>query len=63
MGIIKLMPRLPKQDTELLEAALIGFQQKRDQLEQKIADLRSQIARECGLSAGSRRRGCRRVRT
>ena len=43
MGIIKLMPRSPKQDTELLEAALIGFQQKRDQLEQKIADLRSQI--------------------
>src|SRR5580658_10863281 len=37
------MPRLPKQDTELLEAALIGFQHKRDQVEQKIADLRSQI--------------------
>jgi hypothetical protein len=43
MGIINVMPRLPKQDTELLEAALIGFQHKRDQLEQKIADLRSQI--------------------
>jgi hypothetical protein len=26
--IIKLMPRPPKQDTELLEAALIGFQHK-----------------------------------
>jgi hypothetical protein len=43
MGIIILMPRLPKQDTELLEAALIGFQHKRDQLEQRIAELRSQI--------------------
>lgn len=41
--IIKLMPRSPKQDTELLEAALIGFQHKRDQVEQKIAELRSQI--------------------
>jgi cell division septum initiation protein DivIVA len=41
--IIKLMPRTPKQDTELLEAALIGFQHKRDQVEQKIAELRSQI--------------------
>ena len=41
--IIKLMPRTPKQDTELLEAALIGFQHKRDQVERKIADLRSQI--------------------
>ena len=50
MGIIKLMPRSPKQDTELLQAALIGFQQKRDQLEQKIADLRSQI----GGNAASR---------
>jgi cell division septum initiation protein DivIVA len=40
---IKLMPRSPKQDTELLEAALIGFQHKRDQVEQKIAELRSQI--------------------
>jgi len=37
------MPRLPKQDTELLEAALIGFLQQRDQIEQKIADLRSRI--------------------
>ena len=42
-GIIKLMPRSPKQDTELLEAALIGFQHKRDKVEQKIAELRSQI--------------------
>lgn len=41
--IIKLMPRPPKQDTELLEAALIGFQHKRDQVEQKIAELRSRI--------------------
>src|ERR1019366_9916474 len=43
MGIINLMPRSPKQDTELLEAALIGFQHRRDQVEQKIAELRSQI--------------------
>lgn len=43
MGIIKLMPRLPMQDTELLEAALIGFQHMRDEVEQKIASLRSQI--------------------
>jgi hypothetical protein len=41
--IIKLMPRPPKQDTELLEAALIGFQHRRDHVEQKIAELRSQI--------------------
>lgn len=31
------------QDTELLKAALIGFQQMRDHVEQKIADLRSRI--------------------
>jgi hypothetical protein len=37
------MPRLPKQDTEILEAALIGFQHMRDQLEDKIAALRSQV--------------------
>jgi len=43
MDIIILMPRTPKQDTELLEAALIGFQHRRDQVEQKIAELRSQI--------------------
>ena len=43
MGIIDLMPRTPKQDTELLEAALIGFQHRRDQVEQKIAELRNQI--------------------
>jgi peptidoglycan hydrolase CwlO-like protein len=43
VDIIKLMPTSLKQDTELLEAALIGFQHKRDQLQQKIAELRSQI--------------------
>ena len=37
------MPQPPKQDTELLEAALIGFQYKRDQVEQKITELRSQL--------------------
>jgi len=31
------------QDNEILEAALIGFQHLRDQVEQKIAALRSQI--------------------
>jgi hypothetical protein len=30
-------------DTEILEAALIGFQHRRDQIEEKIAALRSQI--------------------
>jgi hypothetical protein len=42
------------QDNEVLEAALIGFQHLRDQVEQKIAALRSQIgappARRLGLS-------------
>jgi cell division septum initiation protein DivIVA len=38
------MPRSQKQDIELLEAALIGFQYKREQVEQKISELRSQIA-------------------
>ena len=37
------MPLAPKQDTQLLEAALIGFQQMRNQIEQKIAELQSQI--------------------
>ena len=41
--IIRLMPTSSMHDKELLEAALIGFQYKRDQLEQKIAELRSQI--------------------
>ena len=36
--------RLPKQDTELLDAALIGFQHMRDQIAQKITDIRSQLA-------------------
>ncbi len=40
----KTAARLSKQDIELLEAALIGYQHKRDQAEQKIAELRSQIA-------------------
>jgi cell division septum initiation protein DivIVA len=42
-GSGKTAARLPKQDTELLEAALVGFQHRRDQIEQKIAELRSQI--------------------
>ena len=39
----KTAARLPKQDTELLEAALIGLQHRRNQIEHKIAELRSQI--------------------
>jgi hypothetical protein len=42
-SIIGSMTRLPKQDTELLEAALIGFQHKKTQIEQKIAELRSHV--------------------
>jgi hypothetical protein len=37
------MPRLPKQDTELLEAALIGFLHQKDEVQRKIAELRSRI--------------------
>jgi len=37
------MPKSPKQDTELLKAALIGFQHQRAEVEQKIAEIRSQI--------------------
>jgi hypothetical protein len=47
------MPRPPKQDTELLEAALIGFQHRRDQVEQKIAELRSQIGGQPASAAAS----------
>lgn len=38
-----MMPQTPKQDIQLLEAALIGYQHQRDELEQKIADLQRQI--------------------
>jgi len=37
------MPRPTKQDNEILEAALIGFQHQRDQIQQKIAELQSRI--------------------
>jgi len=47
------MPRLPKQDTELLEAALIGFLQQRDQIEQKIAEIRSRIGGRATSQAAS----------
>jgi len=58
------MPQAPKQDTQLLEAALIGFQHMRSQIEQKIADLKSQIGGANGrtsaggsaLSGGATRR-------
>jgi hypothetical protein len=42
-SIIRLMPRPSKEDTLILEAALIGFQQMRGELEQKIASIRGQI--------------------
>ena len=44
------MSRLSKQDAETLEAALIGFQYMRDQVELRIAELRGQI----GAQAASR---------
>lgn len=47
------MPRPPKQDIELLEAALIGFQHRRDQVEEKIAELRSRIAGTASPKSGS----------
>ncbi|HUO28413.1 MAG TPA: hypothetical protein VMU80_04280 [Bryobacteraceae bacterium] len=37
------MAQTNKQDRELLEAALIGFQRMREQLDQKIADLSGQL--------------------
>src|ERR1700721_2238584 len=37
------MPRLPKQDNELLEAALIGFQRQKEEIGAKIAELRSRL--------------------
>ncbi len=37
------MARLPKQDTELLEAALAGFLYQKEQVERRIAELRARI--------------------
>jgi hypothetical protein len=37
------MPQLPSQDTELLEAALIGFMHQKEKVEQKIEELHSRI--------------------
>ncbi|MGO4882969.1 MAG: hypothetical protein ACLP59_19435 [Bryobacteraceae bacterium] len=37
------MPRPSKQDTQLFEAALIGFEHMRDEVERKIAELRSHM--------------------
>jgi hypothetical protein len=47
------MPRLAKQDVELLEAALIGFEQKRDEIEQKIAELRSRLGGQSATRASN----------
>ncbi len=37
------MPKAPQHNTEILEAALIGYQHLRDQVDQRIAELRGQI--------------------
>ena len=42
-SIIEFMPRKPNTSNDILEAALIGFQHLRSQLEQKISDLRTQL--------------------
>jgi len=42
------MPRPRKQDHELLEAAIAGFQHMRNELDQKIAALRSQLGTNAG---------------
>jgi len=47
------MPREPKQDRELLEAALIGFEQMRERLQSKIAELRSQIGGSSWSGSGA----------
>ena len=52
------MPQLPKQDIELLEAALVGFMHQRDEVERKITELRSRIGETsanhpAGVNAGS----------
>lgn len=46
-----MMPQLLKQDVELLEAALIGFQHRRNEVEQKIAELRHQVGGHPASSA------------
>ena len=45
------MARLSKQDIEILEAALIGYQKHREELEQKIADLRSLMRGSAGTNS------------
>lgn len=40
-------------DIELLEAALIGFQHRRDEIEKKIADLRRLIGGHTGSADGN----------
>jgi hypothetical protein len=62
--IIAVMPRMPKIDPELLQAALIGFQQRATEIEERMAELRRQIGRRGGARipeaevapAGKRRR-------
>src|ERR1700744_961671 len=51
---------MPKQDTELLAAALIGFQHQRDEVQRKIEELKSRIgepytSRTAGATDGSHR--------
>lgn len=47
------MSQLLKQDLELLEAALIGFQYRRTEVEQRIADLRHKISGQPSASAAT----------
>ncbi|HLY19664.1 MAG TPA: hypothetical protein VKR61_20700 [Bryobacteraceae bacterium] len=46
------MPKYSKQDTEILEAALVGFERKRTEIEEKIADLRGRIGGQPAASDG-----------
>ncbi|MGA2134828.1 MAG: hypothetical protein ABSH50_21290 [Bryobacteraceae bacterium] len=43
---------MPKQDTELLEAALIGFMHQRDEVQRKIDELRDRIGEPSASISG-----------
>jgi hypothetical protein len=47
------MPRPSKRDTEILQAALIGFQHMRNQVEEKIEELRSRIGGGATFATGA----------
>lgn len=40
-------------DHELLEAALVGYQHQREQIDEKIAEIKRQLAGTAGSAAGS----------